>query len=118
MTLGILSLSITQFEQVFEHRTYDATSYLAHSVIFISMATFLGAYAGCIASIAIAPHQSWRTAGSISVTATVVWIVYGFIRASNTFGTIGAASITGIVGAGAAYATAYRLFGRQAVPLK
>ena len=114
LSLGIIAMSVHSLEEYLAVREYTNAG---HSAVIMGLAFFFGTYAGCIASIVIAPRQTWRTMGYIAVIVGVVWSIYGQIYAGNEMGTALIESLGAFVGAGLAYFTAYRLFGRTAAAL-
>ena len=109
MSLGILALTVQHLEDVF---TPGQHMIVGHSAIIVGLSFLLGTYAGCISSIVIAPRQSWKIMGTIAVAVGIVWVIYGQIYAGHAFGDFVIESLGGIIGAGLAYFTGYRLFGR------
>ena len=109
MSLGILALTVQHLEDVF---TPGQHMIVGHSAIIVGLSFLLGTYAGCISSIAIAPRQSWKIMGYIAVVVGIAWAIYGQIYAGHAFGDFVIESLGGIIGAGLAYFTGYRLFGR------
>ena len=109
MSLGILALTVQHLEDVF---TPGRHMIVGHSAIIVGLSFLLGTYAGCISSIAIAPRQSWKIMGTIAVAVGIVWVIYGQIYAGHQFGDFVTESLGGIIGAGLAYFTGYRAFGR------
>jgi hypothetical protein len=112
LSLGIISLSISRYVLAADHQTYDASVYVGHSIVLVGLAVFLGVFAGCISSMAIAPRAGWRIMGYIAAAVGVLWTVYGQI--SHPLIGAAATDVFAILGAGAAYVVAAGSFGRQA----
>jgi len=112
MSLGIMALTIQRLEDVI---TPGQHMIVGHSAIVVGLAFLLGTYAGCIASIAIAPRPHWKIMGYIAVAVGIVWVIYGQFYAGHQLGDFVIESLGGILGAGLAYFTGYRLFARSQV---
>jgi hypothetical protein len=71
----------------------------------------LAVYVACLVSIAVAPRRSWRQMSYISAMASLAWTIYFDIHDKNFLGEM----LSTTIGAAAAFATAYHLFGRTSV---
>jgi hypothetical protein len=101
LSLGVLALTMQKIGvQV------DA----GHSVSLLSLSLFAGTFAGCIAAVALAPRQSWRTMGVVALIVAAVWAIYGQISAGHDIAAAVAESLAAILGAVGAYALAWRMF--------
>ena len=109
MSLGIMALTTERLEDVF---TPNHHMIVGHSAIIVGFAFLLGTYAGCICSIVLAPRQHWKIMGYIAVVIGIAWAIYGQIYAGHQLGDFVIESLGAIIGAGLAYFTGYRLFGR------
>jgi hypothetical protein len=109
MSLGILALTVQHLENVF---TPGQHMIVGHSAIIVGLSFLLGTYAGCISSIAIAPRQHWKIMGYIAVAVGIAWAIYGQFYAGHQLGDFVIESLGAAIGAGLAYFTGYRLFGR------
>jgi hypothetical protein len=110
MSLGIFQLAVEGFEQ-FQHP--DPHTNVAQSALFLCAAIFLSTYAGCLASIAVAPRRAWKTMAGIALGIGIVWTIYGQIGSGHPLSAAIVESVGGIVGALLAYTTARRLYGRR-----